>query len=240
MPIPLVAWAAGAVLLAAAGGAARHFAGGRRLPEACRGKVRVWVVGPTGAGKTLLTHAVLGRPLPAGPKGPPATARLEWHCMPGHPLALADTVGLELVQGPRQVREMAGRLRRAGRADWPQAAWICVRAGSDRVFGADRSARDGTEVALAELLIDGGVPCIGVLTQADRDDGQPSPMEAALRAAVPRLRTVVPVCVVPRLDEDGAVLVPRHGLDRLRRATVAVLDPGEASRLEGAWPGYGW
>lgn len=235
MPVPLIALAAGALLLA--GGVWGYRAGRRTLPAACRGKLRVWVVGPTGAGKTLLTRAVLGRPLPAAPGASPSTARLEWHCEPDHPLALADTVGLELVRGPRQVREMLSRLGGAGR---PHAAWICVRAGGDRVFGADPTAREGTEVALAELLMAEGVPCLGVLTQADLAPEGSLPMEAALREAMPGLRAVVPVCVAPRLDEDGTLLVPRHGLDRLRQATIAALEGGDARLLEERWPAAGW
>ena len=207
------------------------------------------MVGSTGVGKTLLTYAVLGRPLPVGPRGSPRTARLEWHWEPGHPLALADTVGLELVGGPRQVGRMAALLRRTERPDRPHAAWICVRAGSDRVFGSDRSASDGTEVALAELLMAHEVPCIGVLTQAE-EEADAGPMAAALREALPGLRAIVPVCIAPRLDEEGETLVPRHGLDRLRAATIGAMDAGKGDvgngdagkggRLEREWPPAGW
>ena len=232
MPIPLIAWAAGAAVLAATGGAWTWLFGRAvRVPEPCRGRVRLWVAGPTGAGKTSLIAAVLGRPVP---EVSAATAELGWHWDADGPLALADTVGLEVAAGAAQVAAAKRLLRRMPADVLPHAAWICVRAEGHRVFGGDT----GTEAALAGVLRAAGVPCIGVLTQAE-PDGEEA-MATAMRAAIPDLADVVPVCVRPRVGEDGSVLVPRHGLDRLRRATIAAVSPEVAARLEREWPPYGW
>ncbi|WP_374443229.1 hypothetical protein [Stella sp.] len=232
MPIPLLAWLAGAGLVAAAGGAwAWLVRRGGEVPEACRDRVRVWVAGPTGAGKTSLVAAVLGRSVP---EGTPATPALSWHWEAALPLALADTVGLELATGAEQVRAVARLLRRMPDGARPHAAWICLRADAHRVSGGE----GGRESGLAEALRAAGVPCVGVLTQAEPETEQA--MADALRRAVPDLAAVVPVCVRPRTTADGTVLVPRHGLDRLRRATIGAVAPEAAARLERDWPPYGW
>ena len=231
MPLPLIAWAAGAAVLAAAGGAWAWRSGRGDVPDACRDRVRLWVVGPTGVGKTSLVAAILRRALP---EQPVVTAATSWHWEPGLPLALADTVGLEMASGAGQVREVARRLRRMPAGVRPHAAWICVRADAHRVFAGE----GGSEAALAAALSQAGVPCLGVLTQAEPEAEQA--MAAALRRAIPDLAAVVPVCARPRTAPDGAVLVPRHGLDRLRRATIAAVPPEAAARLERDWPPYGW
>ncbi|BBK41524.1 hypothetical protein STVA_15440 [Allostella vacuolata] len=240
MPIPLIAWAAAAAVLAATGGAWRYFFGSATVPAECRDKLRIWVVGPTGVGKTTLIRAVLGRPVAPAAAGPLRTVRLAWHWEERLPLALADTVGLELVRGAGQVSELASRLRRTPAAARPHAAWICVRDGADRLFGADPATADGTEAALARALIAQGIPCIGVLTQSEADEEVPGGMAEAMRTAIPGLAAIVPVCVIPRLATDGAELVPRHGLDRLRAATLAAVEPAPLPGLATGWPAYGW
>ncbi|BBK33132.1 hypothetical protein STHU_37660 [Allostella humosa] len=240
MPLPLIAWGAGAILVALGTGAYSYFYGrGARVADECRDRVRIWVVGPTGVGKTVLIGGALRRPPPAGRDGSPRTARLEWHWEGDGPLALADTVGLELVRGTRQVGDATARLAATALAERPHAAWICVRDDAARVFGADPAASDGTEAALARMLRSQGIPAIGVLTQADlgAEDG---PMATAMRTAMPDLAALVAVCVLPRLAEDGGELVPRHGMDRLRSATLAVVDEAARARLERDWPAYGW
>lgn len=237
MPIPLFAWLAGAGLLAAAGGAWTWlFGSATAVPDACRGRVRIWVAGPTGAGKTSLVAAILEEPVP--PRSPPTT-ELAWRWREDRPLALADTVGLELAGGADQVEAAARLLRRMPPSALPHVAWICVRAGADRVFGG----AGGSEAALAAALTRARVPCIGVLTQAEpagEDATTTDEMAAAMARTIPDLATVVPVCVRPLLAENGALLVPRHGLDRLRLATVSATSPVVAQRLEREWPPYGW
>lgn len=233
MPLPVIAWAAAAAAAALAGGAwAWLFGRGAvDVPDACRARVRIWVAGPTGAGKTSLVAAALDRPVPESSS---ATARLSWHWQEELPIALADTVGLELAAGAGQVAAAARLLRRMPARSLPHAAWICVRADAHRVF----SGEGGSEAALAAVLRAARVPAIGVLTQAE--PGEEAAMADAFRRAVPDLAAVVPLCVRPRSAADGTVLVPRHGLDRLRAATIAAVSPVVAERLEREWPPYGW
>ncbi|BBK38079.1 hypothetical protein STAQ_31570 [Allostella sp. ATCC 35155] len=233
MPVPLIAWGAAAAAAALAGGAwAWLFGrGAGEVPDACRARVRIWVAGPTGAGKTSLVAAALGR---AVPDVSPATAALAWQWRDELPLALADTVGLELARGARQVEGVRRLLRRMPASALPHAAWLCVRADAHRVF----SGEGGSEAALAAALRAARVPAIGVLTQAE--PGEEAAMADAFRRAVPDLAAVVPLCVRPRIAADGSVLVERHGLDRLRAATIRAVSPVVAERLEREWPPYGW
>lgn len=231
MPVPLIAWGAAAAAAALAGGAWAWLFGRGEVPDACRARVRIWVAGPTGAGKTSLVAAALGR---AVPDVSPATAALAWQWQEELPLALADTVGLELARGARQVEGVRSLLGRMPPRALPHAAWLCVRADAHRVF----SGEGGSEAALAAVLRAARVPAIGVLTQAE--PGEEAAMAEAFRRAVPDLAAVVPLCVRPRLAADGTELVPRHGLDSLRTATIAAVSPVVAERLEREWPPYGW
>jgi hypothetical protein len=60
-------------------------------------------------------------------------------------------------------------------------------------------------------------------------------MRAACREVFPFARDVVPICAEPR-TRGGQVLIPRHGLAALRKASLALLPDALRRPTRKAWP----
>jgi predicted GTPase len=232
MPIPLLAPLI-AVAAAATATAVGYF-WGRDIwhwisrtppPKLARGRARVLVAGPTGVGKTTLIRQVVGAELGTVGEGTPKTPGIEWLGSVDFPVWFADSKGLEVVTGSAQVADIKRKLDSWREEDRPHLAWLCIQADSSRVMGADDPEAKrvlGTEGDLGRLLHELGIPALVVLTQADVAGPELEAMRARARQVFPFAGDVVAVCAEPR-TLGGRVLIPRHGLQALRAATLALL-----------------
>jgi energy-coupling factor transporter ATP-binding protein EcfA2 len=245
MPIPLLA-----PVIAVAVAATASLAGylwGRDIwrwltrtppPKLARGRARVLVAGPTGIGKTTLIRQVVGADVGTIGEGTPKTPGIEWLGSADFPVWFADSKGLEVVTGSRQVADIRNKLASWREEDRPHLAWLCVQADSARIM---ESADDpegkrvlGTEGDLGGLLHELGIPALVVLTQADVGGAELDAMRARARQVFPFARDVVAVCAEPR-TLAGRVLIPRHGLKALRAATLALLPDKLSAKTAKAW-----
>jgi len=213
----------------------RHLSTTARL----RDKARIWVVGPTGVGKTTLINTCLGDALEGADLGAPSTVKFEWRLKEPRTVAFADTQGIEMIAGPEQVAWVARLLNDTPEVERPHVVWLCVRQEASRVFGQGKFRSTGTEAALAQLAIDDGLPCVGVLTQAEEGGLERAQMIAAMRAHLPGLQEVVPVCARDRYS-DRALAVRRHGLDHLRHITLSLFPVSLRQRIASGWPPIGF
>ena len=122
------------------------------------------VVGKTGVGKSTLINGVFGEQLAETGVGPPGHAALQRVRVPGAPVTIVDSRGIELSQDLEEVtdellREIEQRLR--GPADRHlHVLWYCISA---------EGARFEPETEGALLRAVGGstaLPCLVVLTKA--------------------------------------------------------------------------
>lgn len=195
-------------------------------PEAA-GRLRVIVAGPTGIGKTTLIRHVVGSEVGNVGEGPPVTPGIEWLGRSGFPIWFADTKGLEMITAGAQVSDLAAKVAAWPVEHRPHLAWLCVQADAARVME--------TEGELGRLLHALGVPVIVVLTQAEIAGDTRVAMEARCRAVFAQARAIVALCVEPRL-RGARVLIPRHGLDALRRETLAAAPPALRDATARLWP----
>ncbi|WP_376098624.1 GTPase domain-containing protein [Roseomonas sp. CCTCC AB2023176] len=188
-----------------------------RAPDALAGLPRVLLLGPTGAGKSTLVNAVLGIDSAEARSGAPVTVRTTWHAGPAWPAALGDTRGLETAAGQAQAVVLRQALAALGPGERPDLAWLVLNAETGRAH-----AGAGTLAALAEALRAEGIPALVVLTHAEPGEDA----HAGLRARIAGVLGPLPVVRVNAREtrgEDGAVLVPEHGVDVLRAASDALL-----------------
>lgn len=219
-----------------------------RAPAALAGLPRILLVGPTGAGKSTLVNALLGTEAAEARAGAPVTTVLTWHVGPAWDVTLGDTRGLETAAGVGQDARFRAALGALPPGERPHLAWLVLNAGAGRAH-----AGEGTLAAVAASLRAAGIPALVVLTHAEPSvpthaeppvlthaepsvptHAEPAEADAGLRARVAATMGDLPlvaVNTVPLRAPDGTVLIPRHGLDALRRATEERLRaaPGRAS-----------
>lgn len=196
-------------------------------PPEASGRLRVVVAGPTGIGKTTLIRHVVGSDVGKIGEGAPVTPGIEWLGRAAFPVWFADTKGIEMVTASEQVSDLGARLAAWPAEHRPHLAWLCVQADAARVMD--------TEGELGRLLDALGVPVIVVLTQAEPAGETRAAMEARCRVVFPRARAIVALCAEPR-TRDGRVLIERHGLDALRRETLAAAPEELRAATARMWP----
>ena len=189
-----------------------------QAPDWAAGRARILLVGPTGAGKSALVNALLGEGTAPSAAGAPVTAGTTWHGRDSTlPAALGDTRGLEAAESGAQVAAFEAALAALGPARRPHLVWLVMNAEGGRAF-----AGEGTLAALAATLRREAIPHLVVLTHAEPG----AAAHAGLRARIAAVMGDAPVVAVntrPLVGEDGAVLIPTHGLDALWEASRPLL-----------------
>ena len=173
------------------------------------------VVGKTGVGKSTLINGVFGEQLAETGVGRPVTQHFSEYSVPGVPVTIVDSRGIELSQDLKAVtdellREIEERLR--GPADRHlHVLWYCISA---------EGARFEPETEGALLRAVGGstdLPCMVVLTKAyDPGDTGVAELKRFVEGENLPLRGVVPVLAESRYGLSA------HGLEassRRRRRT---------------------
>ncbi|TPG60422.1 hypothetical protein EAH89_03320 [Roseomonas nepalensis] len=193
---------------------------GTAAPDWAAARGRILLVGPTGAGKSTLVNAVLGEGTAPAGAGAPVTAGTTWYGEASpRPLALGDTRGLEAAASEAQVAAFEASLAALPPERRPHLAWLVINAEGGRAF-----AGTGTLAGLAASLEAAGIPGLVVLTHAE-----PGPEgHARLRARIAETMPGAPVAAVnsrPLLGEDGAVLLPAHGVEALLALSRPFLPP---------------
>lgn len=177
------------------------------------------VVGKTGVGKSTLINSVFGEQLAETGVGRPITQHFSEYGVPGVPVTIVDSRGIELSQDLQDVTdellgEIEGRLR--GPADRHlHLLWYCISA---------EGARFEPETEGALLRAVGGstdLPCLVVLTKTyDPEDSSVAELKRYVESEQLPVRGVLPVLAERRYG------LPAHGLDALITATEAVIPEG--------------
>lgn len=154
----------------------------------------VLIVGRTGAGKSTLVNAIVGRAAAATGVGRPVTQKVRRHKVPDSPAALIDTPGVEV--GGRQAEPLPVLARLA------DVVWFCVPAEEGRL--------ELEELRLLSTLRNRG-PVLLVATRIlDRQ---------ADLGWLKELAKGSPVITLARERRVGTTAIPPHGLETLVRAT---------------------
>jgi uncharacterized protein (DUF697 family)/GTP-binding protein EngB required for normal cell division len=157
-----------------AGDPVGYFNAEQRRAAAELGRANILISGQTGVGKSTLINAVFRIPLAAAGTGKPVTKHVQRYGVPGFPVSIFDTPGIELGQAKKDViREFRKTIvdsRKGPPEDVIHAAWYCIDGGQARVQDYD--------IEIVRALAD-EVPVILVLTQCI-DDERPTALEAVI------------------------------------------------------------
>jgi predicted GTPase/uncharacterized protein (DUF697 family) len=129
-----------------------------------RRPVTVLVAGNTGAGKSTLINTVFGREVARTGTGRPVTEDVEEYVSEVPPLRLLDTRGFEAGDGiafDKVDAELAKRREQGDPAAHIHVAWLCVLSGSNRFEPVNEK--------FVQRVAERSIPCVIVLTQADRE-----------------------------------------------------------------------
>ncbi|MFH5925823.1 GTPase [Roseomonas xinghualingensis] len=187
-------------------------------PDWTADRARILLVGPSGAGKSTLVNALLGEGTAEAGSGAPVTRGTTWYGRNSAlPVALGDTRGLESVASADQVAALEAALSALAAGRRPHLVWLVINAEGGRAFSGA-----GTLGALAASLRQAGIPFLVVLTHAEPGEKA----HAELRTRIAAVMGDVPIAAVntlPLMGEDGAVLLPVHGVEALWRASLPFL-----------------
>jgi uncharacterized protein (DUF697 family) len=183
------------------------------------------VIGNTGVGKSTLINAVFRERVADAGTGSPVTQDIECHEVPGLPVRIYDTPGLELQDSAQRLIGAVQGLSETSRTGDPRdllhLAWFCFNGRATRFAEEERRAIEGVARHVPVVLVGTQVadPGDAALTQLLAHIA-PSALPVAERRAV--LTLAEPL----RL---GTVRIEEHGLDELIAVTRRTLP--EATRL---------
>jgi len=195
---------------------AAYFSEAQQREMAKLGHANILISGQTGVGKSTLINAVFRVPLANEGTGKPVTKHVQRYDVPGVPVTIFDTPGIELGQAKndviREYRKTITDSRKGPPDGVIHAAWYCVDAGQARIQDYD--------IEIVRALAD-EVPVILVLTQCI-DDGR----AAALEAAIAQEHLPIegpPVRTLARERRLAGQTLPAMGLEELVERTDDIL-----------------
>jgi uncharacterized protein (DUF697 family)/GTP-binding protein EngB required for normal cell division len=180
------------------------------------GHANILISGQTGVGKSTLINAVFRVPLAREGTGKPVTKTVQRYEVPGVPVTIYDTPGIELGHAKKDVirdyrRTITGS-RRAGPDKVIHVAWYCIDAGQTRVQDYD--------IEIIEALA-AEVPVILVLTQCIDDDRATALEQTIAADGLPIEGN--PVRALARERRVAGHTIPPRGLEELVERTNDIL-----------------
>ncbi|HJS95399.1 MAG TPA: GTPase [Solirubrobacteraceae bacterium] len=180
------------------------------------GHANILISGQTGAGKSTLINAVFRVPLAVEGIGKPVTRHVQKHEVPGVPVTIYDTPGIELGQAKdeviREYRKTITESRKGLPNDLIHVAWYCINTGQSRIQDYD--------IEIIRALAD-ELPVILVLTQCI-DDEHAGALEAVIREEKLPIDGD-PVRTLSRARRVAGQEVPPRGLEQLVERTNDIL-----------------
>jgi len=195
---------------------AAYFSAEQQKANERLGHANILISGQTGVGKSTLINAVFRVPLAEEGTGKPVTKNVQRYDVPGVPVTIYDTPGIELGHARKDViRDYVKTIadsRKGGPDKVIHVAWYCIDAGQTRVQDYD------VEIvrALAAKL-----PVILVLTQCIDDD-----RAAALERVIAAERLPIEGSPIRTLARERGVAghtIPPRGLEELVERTNEIL-----------------
>jgi uncharacterized protein (DUF697 family)/GTP-binding protein EngB required for normal cell division len=180
------------------------------------GHANILISGQTGVGKSTLINAVFRVPLAEEGTGKPVTKNVQRYDVPGVPVTIYDTPGIELGHAKKDVvrdyQKTIADSRRGGPDKVIHVAWYCIDAGQTRVQDYD------VEIVRA---LSGQVPVILVLTQCI-DEERAGELERAIAAEKLPIEGS-PVRTLARERRVTGHAIPPRGLEELVERTNDIL-----------------
>ena len=180
------------------------------------GHANILISGQTGAGKSTLTNAVFRVALAQEGVGKPVTKHVQRHEVPGVPVTIFDTPGIELGHAKsdviREYKKTIAESRKGSPSEVIHVAWYCINTGQGRVQDYD--------IEIVRALAD-EVPVILVLTQCI-DDERANALEEVIRAEKLPIDGM-PVRTLARASSVAGHIIAPRGLEELVERTNDIL-----------------
>ena len=195
---------------------AAYFSAEREKAERQLGHANILISGQTGVGKSTLINAVFRVPLAEEGTGKPVTKNVQRYDVPGVPVTIYDTPGIELGHAKKDVirdyMKTIADSRKGGPDMVIHVAWYCIDAGQTRVQDYD--------VEIVRALA-AEVPVILVLTQCI-DDQRATALEQTIAAEKLSIEGS-PVRTLARERTVAGHTIPPRGLEELVERTDDIL-----------------
>ena len=184
--------------------------------------LNIMVIGKSGVGKSTLINNVFRKRIAIAGSGEPVTQTIQRHTVPGFPLQIYDTPGLELgeEQQRRVKADVASYIRKGAAQGFKQkihCIWFCISSSGGRIEKEEQTW-------LYELTKDSSaaqVPVIVVLTKASSREETES-LRAKISAMNLPVKDIVPVLADYWKINDRQAIKP-HGLRKLISVTAQCL-----------------
>ncbi len=187
-------------------------------------KANIVVAGSAGVGKSTLINAMFGAEFAKTGIGKPITARIDRIEVPGKPIALYDTRGLEIQASEDTVSDLKNLIKtlrdKEDASEQIHCLWLCIAADSGRI--------EDVHLDIYRLARDSKIPVIIVLT---KDYLGVDDFEEVIRNEMDDVADVVSVVALQRRSSKGQE-ISAHGLAELLDATTAVMPEAVAASVE--------
>jgi len=175
-------------------------------------KLNIINIGKTGVGKSTIINAVFNRELAKTGVGTPVTEHCDTYAIPGSPITIYDSKGLETGNSASVLAEIYDVIerqnRRANTKEYIHICWYCVLDDGNRL--------DENEVRIIND-IRRIIPVIIVLTQSAKGEKTRTFMTQIKQCFADNPVDIVPIMAVPKVvhSEVSDVNIRAHGLDAL-------------------------